>query len=169
MAKTYTAAGSATAGDVYTASAHNVIVTNVNNFIVPPAVRVKRTSNLTGYTSATAITWQAEDFDTDGMWTSGSTINVNTAGIYVVTFAFRFTTATAVTFVEGNFGGSLNDRAAFSIARATDYRGCMTTTASLAVGAEIKASVEFGGGTGHEIDGTVIPTTLTATWIGRTS
>jgi hypothetical protein len=88
MPKTYTAAGSATAGDVYTASAHNVIVTDVNNLIVPPMVRVTRASgqSVNNQTWAFVDTW-VEDFDTDGMWTSANNyIEIQTAGVYLVQY-----------------------------------------------------------------------------------
>lgn len=88
MAKTYTAAGSATAGDVYTAAAHNVIVTDINNTIVRPAVRAKLTGGK-ALTSGNAISWDSiasVGFDTDSMWSSGAPtrLTVTTPGIYLV-------------------------------------------------------------------------------------
>jgi hypothetical protein len=88
MPKTYTAAGSAVAGDVYTAAAHNVIVTDVNNFIVPPACRVTRTTQQTiANNTLTALNFTATaSYDTDGMVGATTTfVTVQTAGIYLVT------------------------------------------------------------------------------------
>jgi hypothetical protein len=88
MPKTYTAAGTVSAGDVYTATAHNIIATDVNNMIVPPACRLTNSANVTGYTSNTDITWAVEAYDTDGMHstvTNTGRITVQTAGIYLFT------------------------------------------------------------------------------------
>ncbi len=92
MAKTYTAAGSAVAGDVYTAAAHNVIVTDVNNFIVPPAVRATRSAALSvANATIVAINFGVETYDTDGMFGgSGTTFTVQTSGLYIVTATVAF-------------------------------------------------------------------------------
>jgi PKD repeat protein len=96
MPKTYTAAGSAVAGDVYTAAAHNVIVTDVNNFIVPPLVRANHGTTTQSLTNATLtyVQWDAEDYDTDGMFTTSDNtkITINTTGVYLVTATITFAT-----------------------------------------------------------------------------
>ena len=166
MAKTYTAAGTVAAGDVYTAAAHNIIATDVNNMIVPPTVLVKRTSNLTSYTSLTPITWQAEDFDTDGMWSSGSNVNINTTGIYAISFVGRMTTATAVTLAETSCGGYSTP---IALSRANDYRWTHSLISELTAGSTINASIEFAGGTTHSIDGTTVVTRLCLMWVGLKS
>lgn len=170
MPKTYTAVPSVSTGDVYTAASYNTYTaTNVSNLIVPPMCRVKRTSNLTSYTSQALITWEAKDFDTDSMWSSGTSIAINTAGLYTITFHCRMTTATSPTLVESQIGGSVNDRLAVALSRANDYRFTHSTLSNLAVGATVAAAVEYSGGTSHAIDGTTLVTTLTVSWIGRTS
>jgi hypothetical protein len=87
MAKTYTAAGTVVAGDVYTAAAHNIIVTDVNNLIVKPMARASRSTDLSiANATATAVAFSVEDFDTDGMYTAGNAImTIQTAGVYLVT------------------------------------------------------------------------------------
>jgi hypothetical protein len=87
MAKTYTAAGTAVAGDVYTAAAHNIIVTDVNNLIVKPMARASRSTDISiANATATALAFSVEDFDTDGMYTAGNAImTIQTAGVYLVT------------------------------------------------------------------------------------
>jgi hypothetical protein len=92
MAKTYTAAGSATAGEVYTASAHNVIVTNVNNFIVPPIVVARRNATQSlANTTIVPISFDAEDVDTDGCFSATSTdITIQTAGVYLLVGSVAF-------------------------------------------------------------------------------
>ena len=86
MAKTYTAAGSAVAGDVYTAAAHNVIVTDINNTIVPPAcVATAGAAQNIVNTTYTALTFSAEQFDTDAIHdtsTNTSRFTITTPGIY---------------------------------------------------------------------------------------
>lgn len=56
-------------------------------------VRVRRTSTTTLFsTTMTAIGWQAERYDTDSMWTSGTPvrITITTAGKYVITGNVQF-------------------------------------------------------------------------------
>jgi hypothetical protein len=87
MAKTYTAAGTVSAGDVATAAAFNVVTSDINNLIVPPMVSALRSANqsLTNAT-ATAIQFNAsDDFDTDAMHdtsTNNTRITVTTPGVY---------------------------------------------------------------------------------------
>ena len=92
MAKTYTAAGSATAGDVYTAAAHNVIVTDVNNFIVP-AFCVTTGFNASqnfAHATSTAVQFSGADaYDTDAMHdpsVNNTRFTVTTEGLYICSF-----------------------------------------------------------------------------------
>ena len=97
MAKTYTSVSSVSAGDAVTSAAHNIIATNVNNLIVPPACWVYRTD----VDTANNATWfrpafNAEAYDTDLMHdnsTNSQRITFNTAGLYVVTAACFFNNA----------------------------------------------------------------------------
>ena len=97
MPKTYTAAGSATAGDVYTASAHNVIVTDVNNLIVPPIVIVRRAANQSiANNSIDIVSFDTEDVDTDGCFAATSTnITIQTTGVYHINAIVAFASNTA--------------------------------------------------------------------------
>jgi hypothetical protein len=179
MAKTYTAAGSATAGEVYTASAHNVIVTNVNNFIVPPSVRVDRTTNLTGYSSTAAIAWSGEVWDTDDMYTSGTSttnITIQTAGIYVISFLGLVSGTATISRVlpQIRIGGTTTVQGESIVGDSgTTSSFNISTTESLSVGNVITATVQFVGGSAYIINGAAAPsnsnTRLTVTWIGRTS
>jgi len=87
MPKTYTAAGTVVAGDVYTAVAHNVIATDVNNFIVPAACRVTRTTALNvANNTFVALNFNSTTYDTDSFVGATTTfLTVNTAGIYSIT------------------------------------------------------------------------------------
>lgn len=172
MAKTYNTFTNVATGDVYTAAAHNNILTNLGNYRVPPAVRVKITANKT-LTSDAAISWDAEDYDTDDMWTSGGTITINTAGIYLFTFKGRVTLSSAqsavdcriiknttTTLVQWNSG-------AVAAVPTTDFRFSGSIVESCAAGNTIIAAVQTGSTiTG---DGVSIPIVLTATWLGQVS
>jgi hypothetical protein len=64
VAKTYNSIPSVATGDVYTAAAHNNIVTNVNNYRVPPACIVQRASMTSAERSLHAATLRAFGFGT---------------------------------------------------------------------------------------------------------
>jgi hypothetical protein len=183
MAKTYTAAGSAVAGDVYTAAAHNVIVTNVNNFIVPPACRVQKTStmNLVNLTD-TLITWDLESYDTDGMVTlasSTSEITIGTSGIYQVTGSLSFQangtnrramwiTKNGTSYVDSITGLNVPCQATASTVLQT------TTTTTLTAGDVIRMYGYQNSGSTLTVPASAsapetIFTSLALTWVGRTS
>lgn len=88
MAKTYNSIPTVSTGDVYTATAHNNIVTNVNNYRVPPAcIAYRNTAQSTTNSTITAVSFTTAGVDTDGMFSAGSPtrITVQTPGIYMVT------------------------------------------------------------------------------------
>jgi hypothetical protein len=129
MAKTYTAAGSATAGEVYTAAAHNVIVTDVNNLIVPPMCRVYYSSTFSIVNNTHTImthssTNSTEDIDTDGMLSLSATpsnITIQTAGVYAVSATFDFAAnATGIRYarIVRNRGGTREGIASAQVASA---------------------------------------------------
>jgi len=180
MAKTYTAAGSATAGDVYTATAHNVIVTDVNNFIVPPLCRVRRatTQTITNNTD-TFVSWVIEDIDTDGMFAATSdTITIQTAGVYHVSCSIVWSgnatgnrvlnickspssTADQASVFAANWGPSTSERAVL----------CASGIVSCSVSDTIKVFVYQSSGTDRTIGDTSFSgaTQCSVQWIGRTS
>ena len=173
MAKTYTAAGSATAGDVYTASAHNVIVTDVNNLVVPSTVSVRLTSDKT-YTSASNISWDAEDFDTDSMWASGTSISINTTGLYLVTFHGRVTGTSGFTYVLPSIKQSGGEAriGTVSVISSTDYRFNATALMSLSAASTLTFDVVFAGGGTVTLNGSDTQgsrTRASVCWIGQTT
>lgn len=97
MAYTYNTIGTFTAGDVLTAAEMNEIGENSNNYRKPPMCSLYITSDKTSYANNTALSWDAEYYDTDGMWGSGSTITINTAGVYVVQMQGYLQAATSLT------------------------------------------------------------------------
>lgn len=103
MAKTYNSIPTVSTGDVYTATAHNNIVENSNNYRVPPMVKVGRNGSNQSITPGASayVQWNnaSAAYDTDGMWSSGSNtrLTVQTPGIYAATWGI-FVGWTGVSF-----------------------------------------------------------------------
>jgi hypothetical protein len=177
MAKTYTAAGSAVAGDVYTAAAHNVIVTDVNNFIVPPMVRAIRTADQTiTNASTTAIQFTASDeFDTDAMHdtsTNSNRITINTVGVYIITATVNIASGNStgvyrLVAIRKNGG---NEIATQNPGGIQDARVTVTVTDSAIAGDYYEAVVyqDTGGNVPLNLLGG-LRAAFTAVWVGRTS
>ena len=169
MAKTYNTIGTFTAGAILTAAQMNAIGTNVNNYRVPPACSVYFGTNTT-YTQDTDISWTAQDFtNTDGMWTSGGNITIQTAGLYLVTFTGRATSTV-----------SAGARAVLNIADSpsvhgpeqatTDFRWSISLVRSFAASNTISARLQWSGGGTVTLQGSAsLRPTLTATWLGQVS
>jgi hypothetical protein len=179
MPKTYTAAGSATAGQVYTASAHNVIVTNVNNFIVPPSVSVYTTAATTtvANTTFTRLTWTTANHDTDSMKGAGTVngLSIGTTGLYLVTcyavfdanatgtraiYLDKGTSSSITTIIGYGFGSPQNANFADVVA---------TAVYPLTAGDFIQAFAWQNRGGDLNVLGNASNRAFTATWIGRTS
>jgi hypothetical protein len=174
MPKTYTAAGTVVAGEVYTAAAHNIIATDVNNLIVPPAVRAIRTTNQSIATSSLSqLSFDSSaQFDTDSMYSSAAPtrITINTTGIYIVTCRLTcgaFGVGTGTLYMEVLKNG------AATVPISADERNGRTEGANeqgLAVILELVATdylqvnIFQNSGTAKNYKGH-----LAATWIGRTS
>ena len=109
MAKTYNSIPTVSTGDVYTATAHNNIAENVNNYRVP-AIGTFTASQAAGDATNQIVTL-TEVTDTDGMFTSGTTVTINTAGIYLFTMSVRWTggsvDARADCWIQHSVGGTL--------------------------------------------------------------
>lgn len=180
MAKTYNTIPTVSTGDVYTAAAHNNIVQNVNGYRAPPMCEVYRTSNLTGYTSNTLVTWQAARYDTespsDPMWSSGANVTIKTAGIYAVTFNVGITaTATVTTMTAGIYiGAQLSAQNYANVANGNDSYASVTAIYSLTVGQTVAGACAFVGGSNYAIVGSSSAyareqTRLSVTWLGQVS
>jgi hypothetical protein len=178
MPKTYTAAGTVSAGDVYTAAAHNIIATDVNNFIVPPTCQARVTTTITGYVDGSDITFNTTAaFDTDGMFSSGAPtrITVQTSGLYVVSFIGGYdgvaTITRALTQIKKNGGGAIVQQEVFG----NSTSGSFSTSAILNLNASdfLTVGLSFAGGSAYRVIGNATEATsqtrLTATWIGRTA
>lgn len=177
MAKTYTNVATATAGNVYTAAAHNIIAEDVNNLFIPAAVSVYRSSNLTSYVNDAAISWEAEHYDTDGMWTSGSptVITVGTTGFYHAHFQGQITGTATIGLVLPTIKRSgANIMNAYTVVSSgTNSRFSVSGVLSLTAADSLTATIFVSGGSAYSITGSATygesQARLSLTWIGRTS
>ena len=97
MAKTYNSIPTVSTGDVYTATAHNNIAENVNNYRVPPMAEVRRTTTQSiPNTNWENVSFNASPaiFDTDSMWDSANPtdLTIKTAGVYLFSVQAAFAT-----------------------------------------------------------------------------
>lgn len=174
MPKTYTSVPSVSTGDVYQASVYNTMTAqNLNNLIVPPSLRLNLTANAT-ITNGSTISWSSEAYDTDDMWSSGGTVTIQTAGIYVVSFS-GFVSATTLTYAISQVGVS-TDRTYFGSAAAilSGNSGYVQQSfiASLSASTTLTFAVAFAATGTVTLSGTVDDATrarAALTWIGRTS
>ena len=179
MAKTYNTFTNVATGDVYTAASHNAILTNVNNYRVPPSCQVRRTTNLTGYTSDAAITWESEAFDTDDMWASSpnpTRITIATAGLYLVTFSGKVDATATLTLAHANMSvnGNLVTGQFGSVLSNVTSRFTLSTLLNLAANDYITCAVGLVGGSAYIINGSATAqdstqTRCTVTWLGQVS
>jgi hypothetical protein len=185
MPKTYNTIPTTTTGSVYTAAAHNNIVTNVNNYRVPPSVRAVRTSDLTGYTSGAPITWQSDSasggYDEDAMWDAGDATKIffPTAGIYTVSLKVYLTCTATLTSM--NLGAATNALTSATTTYVSGHAvdstvaafGVMTFTAKVAADDYMTFGVFPKGGSAYIINGAASDafdqTSVSATWIGQAS
>jgi hypothetical protein len=166
MAKTYNTIPTVSTGDVYTATAHNNIVTNVNNYRVPPAVSVYY-GTATTYTQDTDIVWTNQDYDTDDMWASGASVTIQTTGLYLVTFTGRATStstagARAVLLLSGDPDAQASEQTT------ADYRWSISVVRSLTAADTVTARVQWSGTVTMQGNTNLRPT-LTVTWLGQVS
>jgi hypothetical protein len=177
MPKTYNTIPTTTTGSVYTAAAHNNIVTNVNNYRVPPACIVYRSSDLTSYSQGTAITWNAEAIDTDGMWSSGTDITIGTDGLYLLTLKGQVQGTATITAMGWRI--AINGTQAVQSYTTSVNSGILTQNsvlivASLVAGNTVSANVTIGGGSAYIVKGGAsvnaeAVTSLSAVWLGQVS
>ena len=176
MAKTYPDIGTFTSGQILTAATMNDVGTNLDNFRVPPFCQVYRSSDLTGYVNGAAISWNAEAFDTDGMFTASSTdVTVQTAGIYLIETMVYFTATATVTnqdliiAIDGTDVAGKSEGVQSSTAGLTHQ----SITLSLAASKVITVRNAISGGSAYVIKGGTNPSNLTSrltvAWIGQSS
>ena len=141
-----------------------------------PAAAVQRTSDLTGYTSTSDITWQSAAYNTDSMWVSSAPtrLTINTTGLYAVNFSGLVSATATLTTVSSviKLNGA-NYLYNYGANNATALRFTMSAVCPLTATDYLTASCELVGGSGYVIGGAAAPslsnTKLSATWIGKTS
>jgi hypothetical protein len=157
----FTTPGTAVAGAVLTSDFWNTNVRdNVSFLRTPPACRVERTTNLTGYAGGTsAIGWSSAAYETGGVtWNGTNRIIVSEAGIYLVTFKGRLectatlTAAAPQVRINGNVAmNNLHPSESSTVSNFT-LSACLT----LAANDEIEARVAPVGGSAYIIIGTTL-------------
>ena len=177
MAKTYTAAGTVVAGEVYTAAAHNIIATDINNFIVPPMVSATATAaqSLNNGTW-TFINFTSEVFDTDGMFSASDTkITIQTTGVYQMSGQVGWALNGAqdrLSKIEKNAATPSNGTPLLSsfvdAISVSDTHTTMSGIFSLTAGDTVHLSVYQNSGGALNTAANPYPL-LQAIWVGRTS
>jgi hypothetical protein len=172
----WTTPETAVAGTTLTAAFLNTNLRDNTNFLyTPPMVQVYRTSDLTSYVASSAITWQAENYDTDSMWSSGTNVTINTSGIYLVEFSGLFSASATLTavFPEIQLNGTRVRlvRAGFTV---TDSYFSIVSTLKLAATNTISAGIDAAGGSGYILRGNaninnIITTRMSVSWVGFAS
>ena len=147
---------------------------NTNFLYTPPMCRVYRSTNLTGYTSFTEITWDAEDFDTDSMWSSGTDITINTPGVYLATTNLYVIAASGTMTRVGCailYNGSLRSLANYPVESADAAYVEKSDVFNLSAGDTISAAAYITGGSTYSIGANVpenhTTSRLSVVWIGK--
>lgn len=174
MAKTYNTLSTVSAGSVLTATAYNEAVENSNNYRVPPMCKAIRSGNLS-YTSATAVAWNDEAFDTDGMHdnsTNNSRITINTAGIYLfvlnvhITFTGTYTPGPDLQIIHSADGAIGYWYGGSSVAGAGVFN--LSAVAECAASDYVEAKLTTTGASGVTVIASAA-SYLSAVWIGQVS
>lgn len=95
MAKTYPDIGTFSSGDILTAATMNDVGTNLDNFRIP-SIFIGSFAQSANDSTNTDLTL-TEISDTDTMFTSGTTVTINTTGVYMVTCYGQWSGGTAPT------------------------------------------------------------------------
>lgn len=182
MGKTYNTISTFVSGAILTASQMNGIGTNVNNYRVPPACSVYRSSNETSYSAGANITWTTADYDTespsDPMWASGANadkVYIRTAGLYLINFRVLLGATATVTGgqIEIGVSGTLRSIDITPAYSSTAVYGMSTYFHSCAVGDYVTADVVPSGGSAYYINGGATnnnnQSRLTVAWVGQVS
>lgn len=165
-------------GDIFTEQMwDDYLKTNLNNLIVPPACRVYASGNQSiGNATFTAVTFNSERFDTDGMHsTSVNTARVTaaTAGIYQITGHLVFASGSGTRNARIRLNGVTSIAEQETPVTTATRAVTVTCLYELAVGdyVELLAYQDSGGALNILGNGTVpnYGSELSAVWVGRTS
>ena len=161
-----------TAGQTLTAASMNKMTGNDGFLYKPPMCRVYRSSDYS-YSSG-FITWNAEAYDTDGMWSSGDSITIQTAGVYMVTANITVTCSATLTWLAANIYRDSNSVSRNQAPAYSSTLGFCTTSALVrcSVGTVIKSVFDPFGGSSFTVKGGADTsadnvTSLTVAWVGN--
>lgn len=174
MAKTYYDITTFTSGQILTAAQMNEVGTTLDNHTVPSTCQVYRSTDVTSYSSGADISWSAENWDTDGMWSSGTTITVNTTGLYLIQLHAFVSASATLTLVSGaiKVGGAALAESYGAIYSGTQTMVQTTAVASLSATNSITASIAIIGGSNYVVNGAASgaeQTRMSVHWIGKTA
>lgn len=178
---TFTTVPDKNAGDVFTEAMWDTYLRdNVNGLLVPPMCRVYANASQTiGNGADTAVTWDQEHVDTDGMHSTSvntSRITMATAGVYLVTAAVAWDiNGTGYRYLNIRHNGSQKIGMTDAPAAAGDYI-LQTASAiySFSVGEYVEAVVyQNSGGNVNLLQNTALGVNagphLSAAWLGKVS
>ena len=176
MAKTYNTIPTVATGDVYTATAHNNIVENSNNFRVPPMCSAAlTTSQSVPNNTETVLTFGSKTYETDSGIYGTNEFAIQTAGVYLISALITWEgNATGVRYVvirKNGAGTAGNLNAAINYASfppgANRFSQSFCIPLSLAAGDDIDLVVLQNSGGALNVN--TYPGTFSATWQGQVS
>jgi hypothetical protein len=179
MAKTYNTFTNVSTGDVLTATNFNNIVTNVNNYRVPPMCLITRTATqsinnttdtLIAFTAGATFDTGTTDSPSDPMFSSGTntTITIRTAGIYLVSFQVNWAGNNAgVRYANVRLGGVATSAPAQEVHAGGTANHALNGTIpiSLSVGNALTLNVFQSSGGALNVNSAQ----LSAIWVGQSS
>ena len=184
MAKTYNTFTNVSTGDVYTAAAHNNILTNLGNYRVPPTALVSRVTTQSISNSVfNNVQFTAEGWDTDDiatLATNNDRLTIKTAGIYLVTanamFAANATGQREMTIVQSptpawTTSGTIASTAfVYGTSSVNIYQAMsasVITTCAVNDYFTVQVWQNSGGALNLQCD--IRPASLSVTWLGQVS
>lgn len=181
----YTPPSTVTGSDVLTAALWNTQVKdNLNTLYKPPACLVRRTTQLTPFTSGTAVTWEGAIYDTTGPGSpmfslaSPTRVTIQVTGLYLIDAYIIINSTSTITVPTGlviavNGTTKFNTLLAISGLLPTANQS-VATTLSLAAGDYIEAKPSSTTGGTLSINGNAtnyhfVQSRLSVAWLGSTT
>jgi hypothetical protein len=166
-----------TAGQTLTAASMNKISGNLTELqagrtdAATPMLQVYRTTASASYSSNTNITWEAAGANTDSMWSSGATITINTAGLYMVTLRGIISCSAGLTIINTRLiAGEGTHRNYSPAATSTSGFAQSTFVGRFAASDTLSGRMQFTGGSSHNILGGALAsestTAMAVVWLG---
>lgn len=171
MAKTFYTLADLNTGDVLPETYLDQNNTNHASLIVPPMVRVVGTAAQSlGNGTATALTFHAAQINTDGMWTSGSVVTIQTDGVYHVTGNIRFQASATGSRVARLAVGTATPFASQAVDTSTSINHELNVSGlwPLSAGDElVLIGFQSSGGALNSLNVLQYAPMLSAAWVGR--